>query len=205
MGNEFELSAAAGFYLRSIREEHGLTLDEVRRAARIFGAKWSISRVQAIENGQAAPSLETFLTIALVASKLTGTPVRLEDLFASLEYLQLNADSPLVPSSFLLGALAGQPIETDHWDRIVASSVKGTKEHRVQWGLSDEPTLAETRAAAKLGIPVEEVWNYALKLWQVPLDQESKRRAGDNASPQARGRVTRLLVEEIRQEIDEGS
>lgn len=66
-------------------------------------------------------------------------------------------------------------------------------------------SLAEERAAKKLGISIAKLRQAALKLWTRPLDEESSRRAGPGSTPQARGRVTRLLVDEIRESIEEAN
>lgn len=60
------------------------------------------------------------------------------------------------------------------------------------------PSLAEKRAAEKLDMHPAELQRWATKLWGHALEEESARRASPEASPQARGRVTRKLVDEIR-------
>ncbi|GAA4705867.1 hypothetical protein GCM10025781_26500 [Kocuria gwangalliensis] len=65
------------------------------------------------------------------------------------------------------------------------------------------PSLAEQRAAKKLEIDPAELRHWASELWGRGLEDESARRAGPDSSPQARGRVTRLLVDEIRTAIEE--
>lgn len=59
-------------------------------------------------------------------------------------------------------------------------------------------SLAEVRAAKKLGISVAALREAAIDLWARPLEEESSRRAGPGSSPQARGRITRTLIDEIR-------
>ncbi|MDN6458176.1 MAG: helix-turn-helix domain-containing protein [Bifidobacterium crudilactis] len=59
-------------------------------------------------------------------------------------------------------------------------------------------SLAEARAAKKLGISVAALREAAIDLWARPLEEESSRRAGPGSSPQARGRITRTLIDEIR-------
>lgn len=68
----------------------------------------------------------------------------------------------------------------------------------------DSGSLAEERAAKKLGISLARMRQLALDLWARPLEEESYRRAGTDSTPQARGRVTRLLVDEIRESMKEG-
>lgn len=62
-------------------------------------------------------------------------------------------------------------------------------------------TLAEQRAAEKLSITPQELQRYAFKLWGHALEEESAIRAGEGSSPQARGRVTRVIVDEIRKAV----
>lgn len=65
------------------------------------------------------------------------------------------------------------------------------------------PSLAEQRAAKKLDLDPAELRHWAEELWGRGLEDESAHRAGPDSSPQARGRVTRLLVDEIRAAIEE--
>lgn len=66
------------------------------------------------------------------------------------------------------------------------------------------PTLAEKRAAKALEISARELQRRAQRLWGRSLEDESARRAGPRSSPQARGRVTRVLVGEVRASIANG-
>lgn len=62
--------------------------------------------------------------------------------------------------------------------------------------LSDRPK--------KLGIGPLEVQQRAVQLWGRSLEAEALTRAGADSTPQARGRVTRVLVEEILESTKEG-
>lgn len=62
-------------------------------------------------------------------------------------------------------------------------------------------TLAEKRAAGRASITPRQLQRYSLKLWGRPLEDEAAIRAGEGSVPQARGRVTRMLVEEIKQAV----
>lgn len=70
--------------------------------------------------------------------------------------------------------------------------------------LDTPATLAEKRAADRLGVPVEQLRRLAQDLWGRSIEDESAYRAGPGSSPQARGRVTRVLVAEVRGMMDEG-
>lgn len=75
-------------------------------------------------------------------------------------------------------------------------------------GFSDRggarPGLAVKRAASKLGISPLDLERQAVRLWGRTLEAESRDRAGFESTAQARGRVTRLLVEELRNSLGEG-
>ena len=68
----------------------------------------------------------------------------------------------------------------------------------------DAGSLAEERAAKKLGISTTRLRQQALDLWGRSLEAEALNRAGADSTPQARGRVTRVLVDEIRDSMKEG-
>jgi hypothetical protein len=65
-------------------------------------------------------------------------------------------------------------------------------------------SLAESRAAKKLGVLPLELQQRAIGLWGRSIEAEALSRAGTESTPQARGRVTRLLVGEIRESMKEG-
>ncbi|TFC62402.1 hypothetical protein E3O62_03795 [Cryobacterium sp. TMT2-15-1] len=67
----------------------------------------------------------------------------------------------------------------------------------------DAGSLAEERAAKKLGISIAQLRQLALDLWARSREEESSRRAGTDSTPQTRGRATRVLVDEIRGSMEE--
>ncbi|MGG5753817.1 helix-turn-helix domain-containing protein [Zafaria sp. Z1313] len=67
---------------------------------------------------------------------------------------------------------------------------------------SPEGSQAEKRAAKKLGVGTARLQQLAQTLWTRSLEDESARRAGNDSTPQARGRVTRVLVAEMRSALD---
>ncbi|WP_231939032.1 hypothetical protein [Brevibacterium sandarakinum] len=73
------------------------------------------------------------------------------------------------------------------------------------WDAEDvlPPSQAEQRAAKKLEMDPDDLKQMAEELWGRTLEGESARRVGPDSTPQARGRVTRVLVEEIRAALEE--
>lgn len=237
---------AVGRFLRDYRQLHGITLDAVAQLGREFGATWSLSSVQAIEGGRAAPTLPTLLTLALVLGRLSGEPLKLTDLLGSAKALDRpyvdRPDQPFL-RSWVERALCGDTVELkdadyhhvyegpeEVWDedteREVMARMKqpstAEDEGNLVAGIRDEMleppepaeyrsprrpgvSLAESRAAKKLGIRPLELQQRAIRLWRRSLEAETFSRAGMDSTPQARGRVTRLLVEELQESPKEES
>lgn len=199
---------------RLIREQHGLTLDDVARHVRNrYGLSWSRSRVGDIENGRGAATVEVLVTLCAALSDLTGetiTPDRLVKAGRPVEIGPGYLLGPEVLPAFLRGEapdlhpLSGglQGAEPDARTVAELQAALGPNPH----GVSGEDakhayeaaTLADDRAAQKLGISKAALVGYALRLWGRLLSAESAERAGEGASPQKRGRVTRDLLDAIK-------
>lgn len=225
---------AVGEFLRSFREEHGLTLDAVARAGREHGASWGTASVGNIEAAKAALTVPTLVTLALALNRLTGRALTLSDLLGSTEFVTLMPGAQPVSRPWLDRVLAGDSVtlkatdiassrpyeerkaadelaalqaETGHLrdptdQEVVRALVDMRQEPPEEEGaeLTATPiaSLAEMRAAKKIGVEPAELQRWAKVLWGRSLEQEAFRRAGHESTPQKRGRVTRTLVEEIR-------
>lgn len=60
------------------------------------------------------------------------------------------------------------------------------------------PTIAEKRAAEKLNMHPYDLAAFCAVRFGHTLEEESYARAGDDSTPQKRGRATRLIIDEIR-------
>ncbi|WP_104132306.1 helix-turn-helix domain-containing protein [Cryobacterium sp. M91] len=233
------ISAAVGAFVSQMRRERGLTLDQIARAARSYGASWSASSVSNIERGQASLTLPTLLLLALALGDLLGRSLTLSALLGDAEVLTLvSGGLNPVKRSWVDGVLRGAEVTTSFDNRVDSESdyemddeledevLRKMREMRGreatdaerydqvsqlldQSQMPPEPatrnptkgnagSLAEERAAKKLGISIVRLRQLALDLWTRSLEEESFRRAGSDSAPQARGRVTRVLVDEIR-------
>lgn len=182
---------AVGTFVHSFRKERGLTLDMIGQAGREFGATWSASSVRNIEQGQASLTLPALITLALALGRLSGEPLRLADLLGSAELLDApHAEGRPVLRTWVELVLSGHAVE-------LADADLG---HALLIETDPTASLAEQRAAQKLGIPARELQQRAADLWGHPLETEALSRAGTDSTPQARGRVTRLLIDELRDE-----
>lgn len=84
------------------------------------------------------------------------------------------------------------------FNQVVEESRMPPEPTRRTSNASSAASLAEERAAKKLGITTARLRQLAHELWARPLEDESSRRVGPGSTPQARGRVTRVLVDEMR-------
>ena len=239
------IAAAVGAFVSQVRRERGLTLDQIARAARSYGASWSASSVSNIERGQASLTLPTLLLLALALGDLLEEPLTLSALLGDVEVLTLVAGGQYpVERSWVDGVLNGAEVirrsvdsvdaeDDEEIDEQLEAEVlrrmretrgrEATRAERAdqvahlldQSQMPPEPairnpsrgdasSLAEERAAKKLGISLDRLRQLAVGLWARSLEEESSRRAGTDSTPQARGRVTRVLVDEIRGSMKEG-
>lgn len=211
--NVATIDEAVAQYLRSFREEHGLSLTQVADAAQKMGVKWGAASIRGMERGEAALTLDKLITLALAVRLLNGgTPVRLAELLGDADSFEIAP--PGVGANFsqkwMAAVLSGAPVDP------TSEGVKPPQEYKAALYMERDPerfgypssvtaediigavpTAAEKRAAKKLGIAPKALALWALHLWGHSLDAEASQRAGENATPQARGRVTRLLAEEL--------
>lgn len=228
------LAAAVGDFLTAFRGRHGLTLDQIARTARDYGAKWSASSVRNIESGKAVTSLQNLLALALALNELTGERLTLSDLlgdapaiegptFRNLPVRRHWIDSVLSGGAVTLKAsgdifggagLAEHALEAlpQMFNELTKSIPRGLIMEDLRQLHEDErnPTLAEQRAAQKLGVSTFTLRLHALALWRKDLDDEALERAyarsaqtGKPVSPQAKGAATRDLLKELERSISE--
>lgn len=203
--------------MRSIRQAAGITLDDFARWMRGAGYRWTTSRVVELESGEVAATLGTLAGVSSALSGLSGHPVVLVDLLPDSGRIEI-ARGVVVDVRAMRAWLGGRPwlvIESDAHDERVAQDarrywsqldeakhLRGRRfdEHRVV-AMMDQATLADERAAKRLGMSLPALMTVALELWDESLSDARDRRAGEGASPQALGRVTRNLEDEARAHI----
>lgn len=190
-------------FVRSYRKSHGLTLDAIALAGREFGASWSGSSIQAIEGGKSALTLPTLLHLALALGHLSGKPLRIIDLLGpavAVDQQTASGGGQQVIRSWVERALCGETVE------LTAADYQHARRASAAVGARRDPgtaaaSLAESRAARKLGLTSHELQQQAILLWGRSLEEEALDRAGLDRTQQARGRVTRILVAEIQRAI----
>lgn len=238
MSQAVTFAQAIGEFLSEFRDEYNLTLDQVARTARKYGASWSASSVRNIELGKATTSLPNLICLALALGELSDRELTLSDLLG--EAREIDGPSFLGIHPVRRGAidriLGDTPVVLDASDDFVGTDIMldGVidllQSPSVSQSLSQlksdmpagyrvgghpafkdsPPSLAEERAAAKLGIRPAALRTWAHHLWGISLEEEASRRAevraqesGRAVTAQARGAMTRELLTEIQQAWEE--
>lgn len=221
------IPAVVGRNLRSYREHFGLTLAEVSKAARDNGVKWSTGRLTQVEKGEGAATVELLVVLALTLSDLSGFEVSPLDFLATNDPVRIggkaaNAADEVPPLDLTAAAfhaiLAGEKHEVfppdmpqEAQEALHADIVEGVKRSAVEYGTDvtfeqiEEArkawSLTDERAARKLGIGPKTFTGQCIRVWGHLLSVEVEARSDPGDSPQKRGRVTRVLLDELRRSI----
>lgn len=171
-------------WLRSYRAERGLTLDQIATASHKYESGWTSATLSHMESGGSkADSLETLLILLATLNDLNRDDLRLSDIFIDCDAVEVG-DGFEVDEEGFFNALGGRPVD-----------IADPFEHARLIPLY--ATLAETRLANRSGVDSEALHEACMNLYGHSLDEEAAKRAGEGATPQKRGRVTRVLAGEI--------
>ena len=208
------MNEAIDKWLTTIRSRHGLTLDSISSAARSMGASWTPGFLSALKRNNSASLLPNILILVAAINLLTKENYTINDVFKEAEDIQITDEistSPAQLKSFFDGASIHfeiQEINEDFLQKLTEIITKFIHKYKLggeatiavtKHMLSKEgPTLAEQRAAQKLDIDPMVIYIVCQKLYGKTLEEEASNRAGEGASPQKRGRETRIILDEIR-------
>jgi hypothetical protein len=211
------LATVIGLNAKQLRLDAGLTLDQVSRAARGRGLKWTESRVADFEAGRVtSPSLNTLLVFVLALSDAGCTEVTLPGLVQFINPMQINDllelfDADIV--NLMRGEKADRAINANDvvvpnltWRRTTRDrklfnkfdaniSLLG-KVHQAQGA-------ADLRMSKALNIAPMTLARITATLWKSTFSEERDRRAGDGANAQRRGQISRTMQTELEAAIKE--
>jgi hypothetical protein len=153
--------------------------------------------------------------LAAALGEIRGEPVTLADLVACDGAVEL-AKGLAVPGGMLQRFLRGELVEVTGGD--IAASLKESLDDyrekldglppalrrvkmRDEYKVAKESGETEQRVAKSLGVDRWLVDRASALLWKSTISAERDRRAGPDASNQARGRITRELRDELRKVI----
>jgi transcriptional regulator with XRE-family HTH domain len=230
MSNAESARAVIGANARRIREAAGLRQDDIATLARTRGLAWPRTTVAAVERGAKSIGVEELVVLASVLATACRVPVTLADMFDGAGEVVLSPKLT-VKRSAIRRVLSGERVAFkfrdlpgDPAEKI--TNVLGRVAEFAKQIESVSPTLlmedyeraertageAEERAARTLNLEYVQVVAVAAELWGRSLTEERDARvradigadADQETARAKRGRVTRQLVAQIREALDEG-
>lgn len=184
------LDLAIGGRVREIREAAGASREELARAAQRVGRNWGADRIAHMEAARASTStIPTLVGLSAALAEVSGGPVTVRDLLPANGVIEL-ADGWTIAAAALRAALSGQSV-------VVPPRIGTVTDPRLEpgWGAVDD------RLVADLGTAPEVVRVATRELYGRSATQERDARAGDGATPQKRGRVTRGILTEVVKQV----
>lgn len=204
---------------KRLRRDAGLTLDQVSIAARQRGLNWSQSRIADLEAGRvaAAVNIDSLVPFCLALRDAGCQKASIGQLLYSTPSIQLN-DSVVLYDKELVALLGGASIEDvlvrkraeqerqpfttmrpEEWNIAAAFPVEFVAAQKVHRSSG----ATEDRMRRSLGISSSLLETITASLWGCTFSQERDRRAGEGASAQKRGQVTRQMRAEIEKAVED--
>lgn len=208
------LAEVVGRNLRRIRAEQGWNQGEVAVRCRTNGLDWTQTTISLLESGQRQIELGEFFALAVALDTRPGGLLEGE----GSAIVAGGAEASLESLARLFNKRSQPPeVVVDHlrldstWDRIAATAPAGLFTPTVLKAIKRDLSAfiaatenpAELKAARKLGVSSLLIGGAAYRLWGRSLTAERDARVGPDANHATRGRVTRHLVEDIKQLLQE--
>lgn len=213
-----KINVAIGQYLRQFRQENNLTLEQIATASQRYGSGWTSGTISSMESGgSSVASLPNLLILLPTLTDLAdGERISLESIFGKAGELELankGKSHAFIEGSQILEVLSGKKVQPVMSREVELSSEDvafGKKMSRL-FGSNNIDyinhiskhviTPSEKRMAKKLSIHPFSVAVSCVAMYGHYLDDEIAERTGKNASPQKRGRVSRVIAEEVRERV----
>jgi hypothetical protein len=179
------MAEIAGLNARAIRRDAGVQLQDLAKAIRRYGVRWSTSSVGDFESGRTAATLATLYVVTRALSDLVGNRVMLADLFAGIGQVQVNDGGLSVPLTAVRAALGSDEPVVD-LDAIVNA------------GPTADFVETDELVCKRIGMSPEIGAAMMFALWGKTFREERDLRAGSHANAQHRGQVSRELQAELQ-------
>ena len=210
-----KLNEGIGVFLHKFRMDHHLTLDQVATAANKLGAGWNSATVSGMERGgNSVSDLANIVLLLTALTNLTGEALCLDDMFDDDTNYEITKSTKMRGDEFNGTAqIYFNPLYAEMADDQTFRSFESTCDPGIDSGFIPDDynawlhgwkhihTLSEKRAANNMGMPVFMLCAWCYHLHRASLDEVTNKIAGENSSPQKRGRITREIVSEIRNEM----
>jgi transcriptional regulator with XRE-family HTH domain len=224
------LREVVGESVARLRRESGVRQDDIADRARLYGLRWSRSRVALLERGEMSLGAEELALLPLVLTMAFGREIYLTDLLPEGQPIRLN---PSVISDNLAGVLADSPAARDEVRLPLAAlvafspAVMAGVMQRIQDASKEiaglgfpDPYMSdlerwekyrsetEQRMTAKLGVSVYALGALSEHLWGRSFTAERDERAAAAADMSARslqafrGQISRNMLNDLRNELD---
>lgn len=214
--NRPDIKTVIGQNVRRLRG--AATMDELAGHVRELGPRWTSGNVASAEAGRLSPTIPNVILLTQSLSSLLNRAVRpsellehdgqflagIEDVETSTELLAAwvsNGGDPLLAGQTQLEAIRRNIDE--ELQSLKDLNVAAVGDLRKS---SRHPRSAtESRIARNAGIDVRELRAWSEHLWSEPFETRRNRIAGEGASKQKRGRVTRELLSEILEAMEKNN
>jgi transcriptional regulator with XRE-family HTH domain len=219
----FSVAKVIGDGARGLRRDADVTLEQMARAAQLYGLPWTSGRVGDFEAGRTAPSLPTLVAAAAALGDVIGRPVSLAELVTGEGQVHIN-DKLSLDTSALRAALAGASITAHAIPQILATQemqemaqlmISQTNFHWPNRLRAVNPDLRqevlrdfnESDGRMCKNIGVDQVLGAAAMaaLWRRTFTAERDHRAGPDAKAQRRGQISRQLKADLQEVINDGN
>jgi hypothetical protein len=217
---DFENALAAA--IRRAREQTGRRQEDVAAEARAYGLAWTPATVAAIETGRRHVTAVELLLLPFVLSEAGGEVIELKDVLAGIGRVQLTRETSVDPK-VLVDVVSGRAaalgeLPAREWGRLwdtprrraakramkavselapYAEKYPGMSARDQELAWEESGGEAERHASYRFDCSALDIAMAARNLWGRSLSAERDARAEPDASPQARGRVTRQLLDEL--------
>ncbi|MGC3905381.1 hypothetical protein ACYB2S_12580 [Corynebacterium variabile] len=192
---------------RRLRGAH--TMDEVATAARSLGVNWSSGNVSAIEKGKGRATLQNLLILTHALGKVNGRAIGPSELLESLPawidvgFGRNMTSSPSLAVWWKEGRDPLLPI-TPSGTRVVAMATSESADRqsdRQRGDLVQHPsarvTTTDERLARSMNLDSALFRACSELLWKRGFEDERDDRAGEGATAQKKGRVSRTMKGEL--------
>lgn len=211
------LPQVIGANVRRLRGE--FTMEQLANEGRAYGVSWSAGSIGAIERGAFKPTIETLAALTLALSTLGLKEGQAHGKVALSELIQSNGTIELNPSIWTETDDLEHWLRDSHLDVRVSPAALRSMTSRANARLDEvksmrfpegyvidttafnEPSDTEMRLSKKAGIDPLELQVWARELWGRPIEDQRDVLAGDGATPQKKGRVSRELMHEVTEAI----
>ena len=201
------LAEVVGANCRRIRNEIGITQDELALYARAHGLKWNAAKAWRLRAGRSEPTLATVLKVGMALGQALAFTqsvapaikdrviprdheVTLAELLDGGNEVITLTDNLAITTADLANVARGQPFPL---------RLRRHDAEKLQ-----RSGLAEQRLAKALSIDESRLAKLSSHLWRNTFSEERDRRAGIGANRQKKARVSRELRSEIEKALADG-